>query len=72
MIDDAIDETMTSMSGDELIVAMIALFDEGPESYQGGGTMSKVTIPEGREDAIPHGGADNDNAIVASDNLKCK
>ncbi len=69
-IDDAIDETTTLTSGDESIVATIAPFDEGPESDRGGGTMSEVAIPEGTEDAIPRGGADNDDAIVASDDSK--
>ncbi len=71
-IDDAINETMTLTSGDKSIVAMIVPFNKGPESDRGGGTMSKVAIPEGREDAIPCGGADDDNAIIMSDDLKCK
>ncbi len=71
-VNDAIDETTTSTSGDESIVATIAPFDEGPESDQGGGTMSEVAIPEGREDAIPRGGTDDDDVIDASDDLKCK
>ncbi len=71
-IDDAIDETRTLTSGDESIVPTIALFNEGPESNRGGGTMSEVTILEGREDAIPRGGMDNNNAIIVSNNSKCK
>jgi hypothetical protein len=71
-INDTIDGTMTLASGDESIVAMIPPFDKGPESNRGGGAMSKVAIPEGREDAIPRGGADNDDAIIASDDSKCK
>jgi hypothetical protein len=43
-----------------------------PNLTEGGGRMSEVAIPEGREDAIPHNGADDDNAIVASGNSKCK
>ncbi len=71
-IDDAINETTTLMSGDESIVARIAPFEEGPKSDRGGGTMSEVVILEGREDAIPHGGTDDDNTITASDDSKCK
>jgi hypothetical protein len=71
-INDTIDGTMTLTSGDESIVAMIMPFDKGPKSNRGGGTMSEVAILEGREDAIPRGGADNDDAIIASDDSKCK
>jgi hypothetical protein len=71
-IDDEIDETMTLTSGDKSIVATIAPFNEGPTSNRGVGAMSEVAISEGREDAIPHGSADNDNAIVVSGDLKCK
>jgi hypothetical protein len=71
-INDTIDRRTTSTGGDKWIVVMIALFDERPESDRGGGTMSEVAIPEGREDAIPCGGADDDDAIVASDHSKCK
>ncbi len=71
-IDNKINGTMTSTSRDELIDAMITPLDEGPKSNQGGGIMSEVAILEGREDAIPRGGVDDDNAIVASDNSKCK
>ncbi len=71
-INDAINERTTSMSGVELIVTTIGPFDKGPKSDRGGGAMSKVAIPEGREDAIPRGGADNDDAIIMSDNSKCK
>ncbi len=67
-----INGTTTSTSGDELIVATIVPFDEGPKSDRGGGTMSKVAIPERREDPVPRGSADDEDAIVASDNLKCK
>ncbi len=70
-INDAINEMTMSTSRDKSIVAMIAPFNKGPKSDRGGGTMSKVAIPEGREDTI-HGGADNDDAIVASDHSKCK
>ncbi len=71
-IDNTIDGTTTSISRDESIVTMIAPFGKGPESNRGGGTMSEVAIQEGREDAIPCGGADDDNAIVVSDDSKCK
>ncbi len=71
-IDNTINGTTTSTSGDKSIVATIAPFDKGPESNRGGGTMSKVAIPEGREDTIPFGGTDDDNGIVASDDSKCK
>ncbi len=71
-INDTINGTTMWMSGDKSIVTTIALFDEGPESNRGGGMMSEVAILEGREDAIPRGGADDDDAIIVSDDLKCK
>ena len=50
----------TSDERERSIVATdIAPFDEGPESDRGGG-----------KNAFPRGGADDDDAVVASDDLK--
>ena len=59
MINDVIDETMTSTSRDESIVATITPFDEGLESDRWGWTMPKVAILEWGVDAIPRGGTDD-------------
>ncbi len=42
-----------------IVATDIAPFDEGTESDRGGG-----------ENAFPRGGADDDDAVVASDDLK--
>ena len=64
--DDTIDDTrsMRRKTSDErersIVATDIAPFDEGPESDRGGGG----------ENAFPRGGADDDDAVVASDDLK--
>ncbi len=43
-IDDAIDETMKSTSGDKSIVATIGPFDEGPKSDRGEGRYPRTLL----------------------------
>ena len=63
-----VNETKTLTSGNKLIIAMIALFDEGPESNRGGNDAQDA-ITEGGG-AFPRGSADDNDAVVASDDSK--
>ena len=56
-IDDAINETKTSTSGND-------------RSSRRSRRLTKDAIPEGGKNAFPRGGADDDDAVVASDDLK--
>jgi len=71
MINDVIDETMTSTSRDESIVATITPFDEGLESDRWRWTMPKLQFWSGGW-MLSLVAAQMMSPIVASDDSKCK
>jgi hypothetical protein len=69
-IDDAINETKTSTSGNDRSSRRSRRLTKDPNPTEGGGAMPEDAIPEGGKNAFPRGGADDDDAVVASDDLK--